>query len=135
MCFMFLSILLINLSWMARVRLGPVQNDRFFLVDQPCLDIVSISLIGCLFRPRECPMLILTYLKMISKYGYPYMDMHIHICICIYAYSYTHIHICISIYAYAYMHIHICISIYVYPYMHIHICISVHVYARDYTSI
>ena len=43
---------------------GPLRNDRFFLVDQPCLSIVSISLIGCSFRPEQCPMLILTYLNL-----------------------------------------------------------------------
>ena len=50
--------------FIARGRLGPVQNDRCLLVDQPCLDIVYTSLIGWSFRPGQCPMLILTYLNL-----------------------------------------------------------------------
>ena len=48
-----ISILLINLSWIAQMMLGPIQNCRKLLGVQSCLNMVLFRAIGYPFMPKQ----------------------------------------------------------------------------------
>ena len=48
-----ISILLINLSWIAQMMLGPIKNCRKLLGVQSCLNMVLFRAIGYPFMPKQ----------------------------------------------------------------------------------